>query len=140
MGRELSGHCLCGAVTVSATVADHMDACHCGQCRRHAAGPMMMVEATALSFLPEDGVTIFKHESHGERLFCKRCGTILAWRMQDGSMKSVSPMIFDDPEQFAFKTEIFIEDKPANYAFAGDRVRMTGAEVIAAFMAEHQKD
>jgi len=37
---------------------------------------------------------------------------------------------------FTFAEEIFIDEKPALYAFAGERSRKTGAQVIAEFAAK----
>tara|TARA_R110002033_G_scaffold145020_1_gene182861 strand:+ start:2845 stop:3033 length:189 start_codon:yes stop_codon:yes gene_type:complete len=36
------GHCLCGAITITATQAvSHVDACHCRMCRRWGGGPFV---------------------------------------------------------------------------------------------------
>ena len=40
---------------------------------------------------------------------------------------------FDDASTFEMVGEVFIDEKPTSYEFAGDRPRMTGAEVIAKF-------
>ncbi|MNL53295.1 hypothetical protein D3C87_1765290 [compost metagenome] len=48
-------------------------------------------------------------------------------------MTIVSVQAFDDPSVFAFEDEIYIDSKPANYDFAGDRPRLTGAEVEALY-------
>ncbi len=44
----------------------------------------------------------------------------------------------DDTSSFTFHEEIFIDEKPAHYAFAGDRPRLTGEEVIARFRAQQE--
>jgi hypothetical protein len=41
--------------------------------------------------------------------------------------------LFDEPEAFEFTSEIFIDRKPASFAYAGSRRTMTGAEVEAQF-------
>jgi len=38
---------------------------------------------------------------------------------------------FDDVEQFDMAGEIFIDEKPGGYDFAGDHPRLTGAEFLA---------
>ena len=57
------------------------------------------------------------------------------YRSVDGSMAVVSAQAFDDPSQFAFVSEIYTDNQPANYAFANETKRMTGDEFLAAFMA-----
>ena len=36
----------------------------------------------------------------------------------------------------AFEDEIYVDSKPGNYAFAGDRPRLTGAEVEALYASD----
>jgi len=68
--------------------------------------------------------------------FCSACGSNLFWRLKAGGMVMVSVQAFDDPSAFAFDSEIYIDAKPANYAFAGDHTRMTGAEVEALYAGD----
>ena len=130
-----AGGCLCGAVRFTAIpVESEMDACHCSMCRRWSAGPFMGVSCgTSLEVADPAALGSFVSSEHAERQFCRTCGSTLFWRMRDGSAAFVSAQAFDDPSAFPFGKEIFVDEQPANYAFAGERVRMTGAEVIAAF-------
>jgi hypothetical protein len=80
-------------------------------------------------------VSAYRASAWGERCFCKTCGSTLFWRMQDGTHSVVAAQLFENPEQFAFASEIFTEDQPGNYAFANATKRMTGREFMAAFMA-----
>ena len=43
---------------------------------------------------------------------------------------------FDDTPLFDFVAEIFIDEKPALYAFAGERPRLTGEEFLARMAAK----
>jgi hypothetical protein len=45
----------------------------------------------------------------------------------------VSAEALDDRGGYAFKTQIFIDEKPGYYEFANKTHNMTGAEVFAAF-------
>lgn len=135
---EKSGQCLCGAVrfTASPRAHDdglHVDACHCGMCRRAIGGPLMGV---MLDGPPDvaDPSTLRTYASSpwAERVFCGVCGSNLFYRFQDGSMQMVNAGALDDLSDAVFPLEIFIDDKPSFYAFAGDRKRITGAEVMAA--------
>ncbi|GJE02282.1 GFA family protein [Methylobacterium isbiliense] len=131
----LSGRCLCGAVRFRARPRRlEMDVCHCGLCRRWSGGALMAVECDpGLAVEDEGQLGLYASSDHGERGFCRACGTSLFWRMRDGSFLAVCAQAFDAPDRFVLATEIFIDDKPANYAFANDTHKMTGAEVVAAF-------
>jgi hypothetical protein len=130
----LSGHCLCGAARFVATPAKmEMDACHCSMCRRWGGGPAMTVFCNDVQFEDERAVGVYLSSEWAERGFCKTCGSNLFWRTHDRKMFTVSAQAFDDPGQFPFTVEIYIDQKPANYAFANDTKKMTGAEVEAQF-------
>ncbi len=135
MTNSMSGGCLCGAVRFTATPEnDEMGACHCGMCRRWSGGPYLAVSCGE-SVKVEDEAVLKSYASSewGERVFCSNCGTSLFWRMRDGSHTSVAVSAFDDPGAFRFTREIFIDEKPGNYAFANETTKMTGAEVVALF-------
>lgn len=126
--------CACGAVTGSATAtSDISGVCHCVMCRKWSGGAFMGVSCKNVSFDNPDAVSIWISSDWGERLFCATCGSTLLWRMRDGSHTSVSAHLFDDPSRFPMRSEIFIDDKPSGYNFAGDHERLTRAEVMAKF-------
>ncbi len=135
MADRLNGGCLCGAVRFSAEPKDRtMGVCHCSMCRRWSGGVYMAVECEGgVAIDDETAVGVYRSSGYGERVFCKACGTSLMWRMQDGSHHSVSAQAFDDPSLFEFTSEIFIDEKPGNYAFANQTRKMTGAEVFALY-------
>lgn len=130
-----SGGCLCGAVRYTALVAEpHMDVCHCGMCRRWSGGTFMAVSAQELKIEDDTQLGVYKSSDWAERLFCKSCGTSLFWRMtQGGDFLAASFQSLDDTAGFSFTSEIFIDEKPDLYSFAGERARKTGAQVIAEF-------
>ncbi len=137
----LKGQCLCGAVAFEATPAKvEMDACHCSMCRRWSAGPAMTVSCSKLTIRDETALGVYASSEWAERCFCKSCGSVLFWRMRDGSLTAVSAHTFDDPSQFPFEVEIFVDEKPSNYAFANPTRKMTGAEVVAAFESQGGAD
>jgi hypothetical protein len=130
---DLSGRCLCGAVRFTATPTRmDMEVCHCGMCRRWAGGAFMAVSCGANVTIEDDRhLGVYQSSEWGERCFCEICGSTLFWRMRDGTNVGVSAQAFDDPASFAFTREIFIDEKPANYAFANETVKETGAEQFA---------
>ncbi len=138
MGQAVAGGCLCGAVRFTAVPEKpEMGVCHCGMCRRWSGGAFMAVSCTDLALDDGAPVSFFASSEWGERGFCATCGTSLFWRMRAGQGEhvAVSFQSFDDLAPFTFSEEIFIDEKPPHYDFAGDRPRRTGAEIIAAFQA-----
>ncbi|GAA0634273.1 GFA family protein [Brevundimonas lenta] len=134
---RLSGRCLCGAVTFTAVPEHGMHACHCESCRRWSGGVYLSVDCgDSLEVADPAAVGTYDSSEWADRQFCRTCGSTLFWRLKAGGITAVSVQAFDDPGAFAFKDEIFIDSKPANYAFAGDRPRLTGEEVMAQFSDE----
>lgn len=135
MNEALSGHCLCGGIKFTATPRKmEMGVCHCGMCRRWTGGFMGVGCGNTVKLEGGENLGVYKSSDWGERCFCKVCGTTLFWRMRQGGMNVVSAHAFDHPEAFKFVSEIYIDEKPANYAYANDTRKMTGAEFMAAFM------
>ncbi len=94
---------------------------------------MMGVEVTDLRFEPDAPLIVYRSSDWAERISCALCGGGLAYRMVDGSFTHVPLGVFDPPLDLPLASEIFIDQKPAGYAFAGETRKMTGAEVAAAF-------
>lgn len=135
MTKALKGGCLCGAVRFSASPgAAEMGVCHCSMCRRWSGGTFMAVDCGDRVEFEKDGeLGAYESSKWGERTFCKSCGSTLVWRTRDGKHSAVSAQAFDDPSIFKFVSEIFIDEKPDNYAFANETKKMTGAEIFAKF-------
>lgn len=135
----MTGGCLCGAVRYRLTgAAPHFDACHCSMCRRFSGGVYLAVEVPAGGLTwesGEDAIVTYASSDWAERGFCGRCGSSLFWRMQEGDTMALAAGSFDTLEGMDFTSEIYVDHKPAAYAFAGQRRRMTEAEVIEAFGA-----
>ncbi len=133
--RELSGRCLCGAVTFKANIASNeVGICHCSMCRQWSGGVMMAVEYKGeLKLDSTDALGIYESSDWGERGFCKTCGTSLFWRMKGGGHGVVSPHALEDMKGQTLTHEIFIDSKPDFYNFAEPTKKMTGAEIMAMF-------
>lgn len=134
---SLSGRCLCGAVRFSLTpTTRNVGVCHCSMCRRWAAGPFMVLDHDGpVTFEGGENIGTYKSSEWGERAFCKTCGTSLYWKMSEAEHFAVSAGALDSQDGLSFTSEIFIDEKPAYYAFADDTQKMTGEEVMAAFAA-----
>lgn len=135
--EALPGKCLCGAVTFTAVpVVREMTSCHCSICRKWSGGAFLAVMCDNLKIDNEDALGKYESSEHGERLFCKTCGSNMFWRFKDGSANIVCIQAFDDPSAFEFTTEIFVDEKPANYSFAEETHKLTGAEFKAAIAGD----
>ncbi|MEM8696349.1 MAG: GFA family protein [Pseudomonadota bacterium] len=130
---ERRGQCLCGAVRITAKATGHeVGACHCAMCRRWGSGPFMEIDCgTQVSIDGEDHVTRYQSSDWAERAFCSQCGTNLFYRLKDANQHMVAVDLFDDTDALPFKTEVFIDEKPAYYSFAEDTQKLTGAELFA---------
>lgn len=133
-----TGGCLCGAVRFElAEAPTSYGACHCGMCRKFSGGIELgtMVMADGLTWLSDDTLATYRSSDWAERGFCRTCGSSLFWRLvapgEMQGMLSLSVGALDDMDGMSFDTEVYIDAKPDSHAFAGDRKRMTEAEVMA---------
>ena len=134
---QYEGQCLCGAVEFTVEVPKpEVDCCHCSMCQRWAAGPAMMVHVGTPQIKDASALGTYDSSDWAQRQFCTKCGTSLFYRLKDGSFTALPLPVLKNAKGFAFNTEIFIEEKPEYYDFAGERKRMTGAEVFAAFAGD----
>lgn len=132
-----TGGCLCGAVRYTLSEAPRAyGACHCRMCRRFSGGIELGVEVQAggITWEGEDHVRTFKSSEWAERGFCDICGSSLFWRLiSPGPMQgflSLSAGSLDSLEGLDFDIEVYIDQKPATHAFAGERKQMTEAQVL----------
>ncbi len=129
---NITGKCLCGAVRFKVdSVEHHYHACHCGMCRRWSGGPGFAVIATGIEFEGEENIGRYSSSSWAERGFCRQCGSGLFYRLTSENRYFMNVGCFDDSSIFNLTAEIYIDNKPDGYDFAGDHPRLTEAEVIA---------
>lgn len=130
---ELKGKCLCGAITVEAKPeAEDIHACHCSICRSWSAGPFLAIGCgRAVTLGGDENLGVYRSSEWAERVFCKNCGTSIAWRLHDGSAYFVSSQLFNEAHSYPLNSEIFIDEKPDNYSFEQTTQTLTGAEVFA---------
>jgi hypothetical protein len=132
----MKGHCLCGAVTITAPDTSVMDACHCTMCRRWGGGPLLSVHCPAdMQIEGREHIRAWRSSEWAERAFCGRCGTHLYYRLLSGGDYFAVPAgLFQDGTEFTLREQIFIDEKPAGYDFANDTPKLTGAEVFAKYL------
>ncbi len=136
-GIKREGHCLCGAVTITAEHSGNdVGACHCHMCRRWGGGPYL--ELNCGSEVVIDGnehVTVFDSSAWAERGFCGKCGSHLFYRLKDADEYMVPVGLFENDAGLVLDHQVFVDEKPTYYSFANSTLEMTGAEVFAKFGA-----
>ena len=135
------GQCLCGGVVVTAHgEVTTTDACHCTMCRRqNAGGAFHGAHFTDGATFDGECVMWFATSEWGERGFCAKCGTTLAWRLRNDPEKpSVSMGLFDTFDA-KIQSHIFVDEGPAYTVIPDNAPHKTGAQVLAEFEAS-QKD
>ncbi len=132
---EKQGHCLCGAVHISAKAAsDSVGACHCRMCRRWGGGPFMEIDCGVdVSISGGENVSVFESSAWAERGFCRICGTHLFCRLKEAKQHMIPVGLFDGGKDLTFDTQVFIDEKPSFYRFANATRDMTGAEIFAMY-------
>ncbi|WP_226341058.1 GFA family protein [Gemmobacter serpentinus] len=137
-----SGQCLCGGVRIhAASLPAHMHACHCSMCRRNSgsAGMTVVVAHADLRIEGAEHITTYPSSDWAARSFCARCGAGLWYRLTVPDAETadyfLSVGILDDLTGLSLNQEIYIDQKPAGYAFAGDHDRLTGDEFEALLQA-----
>lgn len=131
-GESARGHCLCGAVHIHVmSVSPRVAACHCDMCRRWAGGPLLAVSGgTDVRIEGSEQVSIFRSSDWGERAFCRSCGTHLYYRLVETGEHEIPVGLLEESPAWSFDEEVFVEEKPAYYAFANETEKFTGAEVM----------
>ena len=129
-GRTRTGRCACGATTYEAEVPDEFGACHCETCRRWAGGVYMAIRARAVRFAAPENILRWQSSKWAERGSCRVCGSALFWHFLGADEHMLNVGSLDDQSDLRFTQEVFVEEQPAHYRFAGERESMTGAELM----------
>jgi hypothetical protein len=129
--EEASGRCLCGKVRFKAKDVDtNIHACHCSMCRRWSGGPLLSAAVGKVRFKGKKHIGRYDSSKWAERGFCEQCGTNLFYRLKASDHYILCMGAFDDPAPFELVGEIYVDEQPAGYAFAGDHPRQTGDEFL----------
>ena len=130
MTDQLSGHCLCGAVTI--TVAGAHDpqpgACHCRMCQRWSGGLFLSFEADAAGVTVSGPISRYASSSFSERAFCAVCGSHLWMRDFGDATYELMPGLFDAAVNWPLRSEIYTDRAMASVKLQGDHARATQAE------------
>lgn len=134
-GQRIEGQCLCGAVTVRATpLRRHVEACHCTMCRRWSGIAFVGVQCGGeVEIEGEAHVVRYRSSEWAERGFCGTCGSNLFYLYLPLGHYGFTAGLFSDDAFLPLSEEIFIDEKPAYYAFDADSEKLTGPEVMAKY-------
>lgn len=136
----MNGQCLCGKIKFEVEILNHeVHACHCSMCRRQTSGILMSIDIKpeSLKIHDDSSLSIFDSSEWGERGFCKACGTSLFWRLKNNEYANVNVFALDTPRHdFQLVTEIYIDHKPAFYAFSNFTQQLTEADIVALMKTE----
>ena len=137
-GKPIEGRCMCCAVTVRGTpVRGHVEACHCTMCRQWGGSALLSVQCgTGVDIEGEANVGRYRSSQWAERGFCRQCGSSLFYRYVPADAYAFTAGLFADDALRPLAEEIFIDEKPEYYAFAGVAEKLTGSEVIAKARAQ----
>lgn len=132
---------MCGAVRFSARLTTlDCGVCHCEMCRRWTGSALVSVFAPVgnVDWQGGDAITLFQSSPWAERAFCRRCGSGLYYHVtaeNDHSANLTIPIgLFDNPNGFRMRREIYIDEKPDTFAYAGTgRTLMTRQQCIDEF-------
>lgn len=129
----MKGHCLCGAVKITAPDVNEIGACHCGFCRRWGGGPLLAVHCgTEVQFEGREHIGVYSSSEWAERAFCRQCGTHLYYKLLPTGEHFVPAGVFESND-FTMVSQIYIDRKPAYYAFANQTPMLTEKQVVDQF-------
>jgi hypothetical protein len=83
--------------------------------------------------VPLQHVSSLGRRNWAERGFCRKCGSHLFYYLVPFQQYMMCVGTFDAPAEFTLASEIFVDEKPAGYAFEGEHPRLTGAEAVARY-------
>ncbi len=117
-GSEISGACLCGAVTFAGRLtSEPVGACHCSQCRRWSGHFWAGAELRDPAIKGEP-LRWFRSSEDAERGFCAACGSSLFWRETGSRRTVVSAGAITPPTGLRLEGHIYVADKGDYYDIA----------------------
>lgn len=129
----MKGECLCAAVSIVSPDSREIGVCHCGFCRRWGGGPLLAVHCGKdVEIAGDDNVAVYPSSEWAERAFCRQCGTHLYYRLLATGEYFVPAGVFDASD-FELASQIYVDNKPAYYAFANQTPMLTEQQVIEKF-------
>lgn len=140
-GEVRAGGCLCGAVRFTARLRGAtFGACHCRMCRRWTGSALLGITVPDADVTWEGADHIATRQTSGwaMRAWCRECGSGLWFRVTaEGPYAGAYELpvgLFDDPNGLTMTSEIYVDEKPDSFAYAGEGRRlMTRQDCIDKF-------
>ena len=114
----VTGHCLCGRVTLEARrLSRDVVYCHCSQCRRQTGHFYAAADARDddLTVGGEEHLSWYAASEEARRGFCRHCGSALFWKADGSARTSILVGCLDAPTGLAERAHIFVADKGDYY-------------------------
>ncbi len=129
-GAQMTGHCLCGAVTVRVTGGHdpRPGACHCRMCQRWSGGLFLCFNADADGVAVDGPIACHASSDFAERAFCSVCGSHLWMRDRTASTYDLMPGLFNEARDWPLRSEVYADRAMASVRLEGDHRRATRAE------------
>jgi len=132
LNEPLTGHCLCGEVSITLTgMHKQIDVCHCSMCARWGGAMYAGLEADGFSVTGEASITTFQSSEWAERAFCGTCGSNLWYKFKPTESCTFLAGLFEVPEGLSIKQQIFVDEKPDWYDLVQESPMKTGTQIIA---------
>lgn len=135
-----TGGCLCGAVRFTAQLdRDTFGACHCEMCRRWSGSALLAITVPSANIDWQGAEHIATHQTSdwARRAWCARCGSGLYYAVTvEGPHYGNTEIpigLFDDANGLKLQHEIFFDQKPDSFAYAGETQKLSRAETLAMF-------
>ncbi len=102
-----AGHCSCGSIRIEITQESlGTGFCHCKICRRCTGAPVFAWAAFPIEAVKftQDKPEYYRLSLIGEKRFCKKCGSFVAWRglkPEPANYLAIPTAILDNPEVYA---------------------------------------
>ena len=129
-GAQMTGHCLCGAVTVRVTGGHdpRPGASHCRMCQRWSGGLFLCFNADADGVAVDGPIARHASSDFAERAFCSVCGSHLWMRDRTANTYDLMPGLFNEARDWPLRSEVYADRAMASVRLEGDHRRATRAE------------
>ncbi|OIQ33346.1 MAG: hypothetical protein BM562_02445 [Alphaproteobacteria bacterium MedPE-SWcel] len=132
--RNVKGQCLCGAVSLTASVDNPiLRACHCDMCRRHTSSMFISLAIVPGSLRAEGPAKTYRSSDWAERGFCEICGSTLWYGTVHDGTRHPAAGLFENAADAPLKLEFFEDMTPEGYDLSGSHRKMTTEETTAMF-------
>lgn len=113
----VKGTCLCGKVTLQATLNRDVVACHCQQCRKQTGHYVAATQASdcALHIEGEEHLTWYAASNEAKRGFCKHCGSLMFWKANNSAHTSIMAGCLESPTGLSLVSNIYVDNKGDYY-------------------------